>query len=168
MNKKEKSEWVKSPITNKDHVIQEYDDAGGVSKMCIGSGFFTNEYPLNYKKHNDFPIEKYEEGMPQIMKDVRFDDGESYWYPTTIQTEKGMVYPEPIKGTKDWGWTVVKAVPIPEDEQHKYPDPRNPGQNYKNRMDMKNLKRFDKMCFMDAAEELGMFSKEALEVKNED
>ena len=28
MNKKEKSEWVKSPITNKDHVIQEYDDAG--------------------------------------------------------------------------------------------------------------------------------------------
>ena len=27
---------------------------------------------------------------------------------------------------------------------------------------MKNMKRFDKLCFMDAAEELGMFSKESL------
>ena len=26
-------------------------------------------------------------------------------------------------------------------------------------MDMKNMKRFDKLCFMDAAEELGMFEK---------
>ena len=59
--------------------------------------------------------------------------------------------------TNEWGWTVVKAIPIPEDEQHKYPDPTNPGTFYKNKMDMKNVKRFDKMCFMDAAEELGMF-----------
>ena len=66
---------------------------------------------------------------------------------------------------KDWGWTVVKAIPIPEDEQHKYPDATNPGTNYKFRMDMKNLKRFDKLCFMDAAEELGMFAKP---VVNED
>eukprot|EP00914_Ancora_sagittata_P018591 GHVO01036866.1.p2 GENE.GHVO01036866.1~~GHVO01036866.1.p2 ORF type:complete len:106 (+),score=4.32 GHVO01036866.1:30-320(+) len=72
---------------------------------------------------------------------------------------KGMIFPEPIKGTDDWGWTVVKAIPIPEDEQEKYPDPTNPGTFYKNRMDMKNLKRFDKLAFMDAAEELGMFEK---------
>jgi hypothetical protein len=32
-------------------------------------------------------------------------------------------------------------------------------------MDMKNMKRFDKLCFMDAAEELGMFEKP---VVNED
>jgi len=76
-----------------------------------------------------------------------------------------MVFPEPIKGSStikgkpDWGWTCVKAIPIPKDEQHKYPDPRNPGTFYKNRMDMKNPARFDKMCFMDAAEELGMFEK---------
>ena len=73
-----------------------------------------------------------------------------------------MIFPEPIKETKDWGWTVVKAIPIPEEEQYKYPDPTNPGMNYKNKMDMKNMKRFDKLCFMDAAEELGMFSKESL------
>jgi len=32
-------------------------------------------------------------------------------------------------------------------------------------MDMKNIKRYDKLCFMDAAEELGMFAKP---VVNED
>ena len=46
-----------------------------------------------------------------------------------------------------------------------YPDPQNPGTFYKKRMDMKNLKRYGKLEFMDAAEELGMFAKP--EVKNE-
>ena len=86
------------------------------------------------------------------------------WFPTAItMPDKGMIFPEPIKGTTtfdgkpDWKWTVVKAIPIPEEEQHKYPDTTNPGTFYKNKMDMKNLKHFDKLCFMDAAEELGMF-----------
>ena len=85
-----------------------------------------------------------------------------------------MIFPEPVKmGSvkinekgetentefKDWKWTVVKAIPIPEDEREKYPDPTNPGTFYKHKMDTKNLKRFDKLCFMDAAEELGMFVK---------
>ena len=78
--------------------------------------------------------------------------------------DKGMIFPEPIKGKDDWGWTVVKAIPIPEDEQHKYPDATNPGTFYKNRMDMKNMKRFDKLCFMDAAEELGMFEKQSTRI----
>ena len=80
--------------------------------------------------------------------------------------DRGMIFPEPVKGTEnEWMWTVVKAIPIPKKEQEKYPDPSNPGKFYENRMDMKNLKRYDKLCFMDAAEELGMFSKP---VVNED
>ena len=87
-----------------------------------------------------------------------------------------MIFPEPqtwvkknigtgeSKETQDWGWTVVKAVPIPEEDQEKYPDPRNPGNNYKFRMDMKGKKRFFKLEFMDAAEELGMFTKQAVRV----
>ena len=71
-----------------------------------------------------------------------------------------MIFPEPTKDKKDWQWTVVKAIPIPEEEQEKYPDPTNPGTFYKNKMDMKNLKRYGKLEFMDAAEELGMFKKE--------
>ena len=71
-----------------------------------------------------------------------------------------MIFPEPIKGTEnEWLWTVVKAIPIAEEDKEKYPDPTNPGTFYKFKMDMKNLKRYDKLCFMDAAEELGMFVK---------
>ena len=103
-----------------------------------------------------------------LIKDLRQDrtppgGGEVLaWFPTAItMPNKGMIFPEPIEGKKDdWQWTVVKAIPIPEDEQHKYPDPTNPGTFYKNKMDMKNLKRYGKLEFMDAAEELGMFKKE--------
>ena len=89
------------------------------------------------------------------------------WFPTAItMPNKGMVFPEPLKkGEKEWQWTVVKSIPIPEDEQSKYPDPRNPGDNYKFKMDMKNPKRFERLNFMDAAEELGMFDPNL--VKNE-
>ena len=52
------------------------------------------------------------------------------------------------------------------DEREKYPDPRNPGTFYKHKMDMENIKRYGKLEFMDAAEELGMFGKS--EFKNED
>ena len=109
----------------------------------------------------------------ELIKDLRQDHvppggGEKLaWFPTAItMPNKGMIFPEPVTGTEnEWMWTVVKAIPIPEDEQHKYPDATNPGVNYKFKMDMKNLKRYDKLCFMDAAEELGMFSKDSL---NED
>ena len=79
-----------------------------------------------------------------------------------------MIFPEPIKGAStlegktEWQWTVVKAIEIPEEDRNKYPDPTNPGKFYKNRMDMKNMKNYDKLCFMDAAEEMGMFNKEAV------
>ena len=54
---------------------------------------------------------------------------------------------------------------VPEDEQEKYPDPTNPGTFYKYKMDMKNMKRFDKLNFMDAAEELGMIGDKNLNEK---
>jgi len=88
--------WTKSPITGKDMVMKEFDEKNGVSQIDLSSGYFTNEYPLNYKKHPDFDIKKYEEGMPEIIKDNRFDDGESYWYPSTIQTKECLVFPSGI------------------------------------------------------------------------
>ena len=54
MNNKEL--WVKSPITGKDMVMQEFDEKNGVSKIDLSSGYYTNEYPLNYKKHPNFDI----------------------------------------------------------------------------------------------------------------
>ena len=106
------SDWGKSPITGRDMVLQELDEKNGVSKMDLSSGYFTNEFPLNYKKHPDFDIEKYEEGMPDLIKDLRYDDGESYWYPATIQTAESLVFPvgtvQAVKDGKDIGDELIK------------------------------------------------------------
>ena len=142
--------------------------------LCMTSGYTSN----TTMTLDSEALEQTLELTADLIKDLRLDlippgGGEKLaWFPTAItMPDKGMIFPEPIKGAStlegkpDWSWTVVKAIPIPKEEQNKYPDPRNPGKFYEHKMDMKNLKRFDKMCFMDAAEELGMFEKP---VANED
>ena len=156
---------VNSPICDSDACYEsEFQTADGPIKtwLCMTSGYTTNTTMTKDSEELKFTLEH----TAEMIKDLRQDHeppggGEVLaWFPTAITLpNKGMIFPEPIKDTKDWGWTVVKAVPIPEDEQEKYPDPTNPGTFYKNKMDMKNLKRYDKLCFMDAAEEMGMFNK---------
>jgi len=124
--------------------------------LCMTCGFTSN----STMTEDSEALKQTLELTAEMIKDLRQDHDGLAWFPTAITLpNKGMVFPEPIKETNDWGWTVVKAIPIPEEDQHKYPDATNPGTNYKFRMDMKNLKRYDKLCFMDAAEELGMFAK---------
>tara|TARA_B100000287_G_scaffold366735_1_gene362124 strand:- start:67 stop:675 length:609 start_codon:yes stop_codon:yes gene_type:complete len=140
--------------------------------LCMTCGFTTN---TTMTEDSD-ALKQTLELTAELIKDLRQDHQGLAWFPTAItMPEKGMIFPEPqtwgkretdtetgeTKETEyqDWGWTVVKAVDIPEEEQSKYPDPRNPGTFYKKRMDMKGKKRFLKLEFMDAAEELGMFEK---------
>ena len=156
---------VNSPICNSDACYEsEFETQEGVIKtwLCMTSGYTSN----TTMTLDSEALKQTLELTAELIKDLRQDHvppggGEKLaWFPTAItMPNTGMIFPEPIKGAgkDEWMWTVVKAIPIPEDEQHKYPDPRTPGTNYKHKMDMKNLKRFDKMCFMDAAEELGMF-----------
>tara|TARA_Y100001973_G_C5195184_1_gene333746 strand:- start:251 stop:697 length:447 start_codon:yes stop_codon:yes gene_type:complete len=99
--------WTKSPQTGRDTVIQEFDEKNGVCKVDIGTGYYTNEYPLNYKKWPDFDIEKYEKNMPNILKELRFDDGESYWYPSTLQTESEMLFPAVIGDKTKWCYAPI-------------------------------------------------------------
>ena len=141
-DKKDKDLWAKSPITKRQEVLVEYDEKAGVSKMCIGSGFFTNEYPLNYKKHPDFEIAKYEKNMPQLMQDLRFDDGESYWYPTTIQTEDGMLFPSGIS-KDDWKWAYAPIETLSEDEKVG---------DYESKINMEKAKFFER--FLEASKEM--------------
>tara|TARA_R110001583_G_scaffold68718_1_gene195346 strand:- start:40 stop:537 length:498 start_codon:yes stop_codon:yes gene_type:complete len=150
------------------------------SDACYESEFTTQEGPINTWLcmtcgfTSNSTMTKDSKGLKQtleltadLIKDLRQDHDGLAYFPTAItMPNKGMIFPEPVKGTEnEWLWTVVKAIPIPEDEQEKYPDPTNPGTFYKNKMDMKNLKRYDKLAFMDAAEELGMFAKQEI---NED
>ena len=158
---------VNSPICDSDACYEsEFQTADGPIKtwLCMTSGYTTN----TTMTLDSEGLKQMLELTAELIKDLRQDHeppggGEKLaWFPTAItMPNKGMIFPEPIKGAgkDEWMWTVVKAIPIPKEEQEKYPDPSNPGKFYENRMDMKNLKRYDKLCFMDAADELGMFNK---------
>ena len=164
------------PLCGSDACYEsEFKPEDGVIKtwLCMTSGYTSN----TTMTLDSEALKETLEYTADLIKDLRLDlippgGGEKLaWFPTAItMPEKGMIFPEPVKGTStlkgkpDWQWTVVKAIPIPEEDQDKYPDPRNPGTFYKHKMDMKNMKRFDKLCFMDAAEELGMFTKQPVNI----
>ena len=168
---------VNSPICDSDACYEsEFMTADGPIKtwLCMTSGYTSNTTMTENSEELKFTLEH----TADLIKDLRQDHeppggGEVLaWFPTAItMPNKGMVFPEPVKGTStlegksDWQWTVVKSIPVTEEEREKFPDPTNPGTFYKHKMDMKNIKRYDKLCFMDAAEELGMFAKP---VVNED
>ena len=150
------------------------------SNACYESEFTTQEGPvqtwlcMTCGFTSNTTMTEDSEGLKQtleltadLIKDLRQDHDGLAYFPTVISMpEKGMIFPEPIKDTDEWGWTVVKAISITEKEKEKYPDPKKPGTFYKKRMDMKNMKRYDKLWFMDAAEDLGMFDRNLVENAN--
>ena len=139
----------KTDIIYKDQTINNY--------LCWTCGFTTNDL---LKDGSDFEKENYEL-TAELIKDLKQVHENLSWYPKVINLqEKGMVFPEWNKRVKDWYWAAVKAIPILGEEREKYPDPLNKGQYYKFKMDMKNIKRYNKLCFMDAAEEIGLFDAE--------
>ena len=132
--------------------------------LCMTCGFTTNTTMI---KDSD-TLKLAMENTSAFIVSLKQIHNNLVWLPTVItMPNKGMIFPEPIPGTKtldsfdsnevDWKWTVVKAIDVKEEEKEKYPIPNKPGEFYKTRMDMEGVKRFDKLCFMDAAEELGMF-----------
>mgnify|MGYP003647350619 FL=1 len=125
--------------------------------LCWTCGFNTHTGMVD---GSEFEKTTYE-STAEIIKDLKQVHDSLAWYPKVINLqEKGMVFPEWNKRLQDWYWAAVNAVPVTEEEKEKYPDPANPGEFYKFRMDMKNIKRFDKLEFMDAVELIGLFDAE--------
>jgi len=125
--------------------------------LCWTCGFNTHTGMVD---GSEFEKTTYE-STAEIIKDLKQVHEGLAWYPKVINLqEKGMVFPEWNKRLQDWYWAAVNAVPVTEEEKEKYPDPVNPGEFYKFRMDMKNIKRFDKLEFMDAVELIGLFDAE--------
>ncbi len=142
--------WAESPITGKMQVLCEYDDKNRESKIDLSSGYYTNEYPLNHKKYPEFDLEKYESNMPSIVKDLKFDDGESYWYPSTMQTSTMMVFPVGSKESFQWCYAEVKT--LTEEELKAY----SQDVNYESKLDMENAKYYDR--YLDAIQNVSGFS----------
>ena len=153
---------VDSPICDSNACYEsEFQTEEGIVKtwICLTSGYTSN----TTMTLDSEGLKQTLELTADLIKDLRQDHeppggGEVLaWFPTCItMPDKGMIFPEPHK-EEEWKWTVVKTIPVLEEEKEKFPIPNKPGEFYKSKMDMKNLKRFDKLCFMDAAEELGMF-----------
>ena len=159
---------VNSPICDSNACYEsEFTTTDGPVKtwLCMTSGYTSN----TTMTLDSEALKQTLELTADLIRDLRQDHeppggGEVLaWFPTVItMPNKGMIFPEPVKEINDWKWTCVKAIKIPKEEQNKYPDPSNPGTFYEYKMDMKNPLRFDKLCFMDAAEELGMFAKQSV------
>ena len=153
---------VDSPICDSNACYEsEFQTEEGIVKtwICLTSGYTSN----TTMTLDSEGLKQTLELTADLIKDLRQDHeppggGEVLaWFPTCItMPDKGMIFPEPHK-EEEWKWTVVKTIPVLEEEKEKYPIPNKPGEFYKTRMDMEGVKRFDKLCFMDAAEELGMF-----------
>lgn len=145
---------IECPCCGSDACSQTTSADGNDVYLCWTCGMTTNSL---MEDGSDFEIENYSQ-TAEIIKDLKQVHNNLAWYPKVINLqENGMVFPEWNKRVKDWFWAAVKAIPVTEEEKEKYPDPHNPGEFYKFRMDIKNIKRYDKLCFMDAAEEIGMF-----------
>lgn len=125
--------------------------------MCYGCGFISN----SLMKEGEEYWEQQLILLPELYKDLVYKDkNNQYWIPNTVnQLELGMVF---INGsnTKDWSWAAVKAIKITKKDKLKYPIPGKSGEYYKHRMDMENLKTFDKeRGYIDALSYIGLLSE---------
>ena len=146
-------ELIECPCCGSDACTKTTTDEGGLY-ICWTCGMHTSDL---LKDGSDFEKENYEQ-TAEIIKDLKQVHEGLAWYPKVLNfQENGMVFPEWNKRVKDWYWAAVKAIPVTEEEKEQYPDPNNPGKYYEFRMDTKNIKRYPKDCFMDAAELIGMF-----------
>ena len=148
---------IECPCCGSDACSKTINNDGVEVHLCWTCGMTTNSLMID---GSDFEKDNY--GLTaEIIKDLKQVHNGLAWYPKVINLqEKGMVFPEWNKRAQDWYWAAVKALPVTEEEKEKYPDPLNPGEFYKFKMDMKHIKRYDKLGFMDAAEEIGLFDAE--------
>jgi hypothetical protein len=128
--------------------------------LCMGCGFTTNTL---MKKDSEYLNESLNL-MPELYKDLQFEDLEGkVWFPSTLNFPKqGIVF---ANGTdkNNWRWAGVQAVPVEESEKEKFKIPEKENEYYSHRIEMKTMQIFEQTDFIDAADYIGIFSKEALE-----
>ena len=149
-------EKIKSPITGTEKCfVERHNDV--CSYLCMDSGYTSN---TKYIADSEL-IKQVEAAAPKIVNDLKFIDEERniIWYPSVLQIPgEGMIFPD---GTSkdDWGWSVAKQVNIPTEEQKEYPVPGKEGAYYDSKLDMENIRTFDKDKFEMACETLGLIKE---------
>ena len=115
---------------------------------CFNCGFTTSDL----MREGEFDFEQYEEGFPELYKDLKYTDEEGrVWYPQVINVEnKGTVF---VNGTDadNCEWSGIKSVELTEEEKQM---PKFKGKTYKS--DSASLKGFGDN-FFDACDYIELF-----------
>jgi|TARA_B100000035_G_C21020332_1_gene563767 hypothetical protein len=144
-----KDQLVEGPFGSNACYEQSFLHEGKEVKtwLCFGSGFTTSTLMTK----GSTLVNNTMETSPELYKDLmHVDKNDRVWFPATITLPaKGMVFVDG-KSKDDWKWAGVKAIPLGENDTKASPD-----QTHK--MDMQNVKHFERNDFMEAADYIGLF-----------
>jgi len=123
------------------------------NRMCYGCGFISNSF---MKEDQEFYKSQYLI-LPELYKDLIWTDSEEFkWMPVTInEKNKGMIFMDG-SNKESAKWAAVLAIPIPEEDQHKYPIPGKENEFYTHKTDMSTIKHFDRYDFIEALSYIGI------------
>lgn len=126
---------------------------------CLGCGFLSNTLMVS---GSEFLEEQYKL-LPELYKELLWqDESGKIWMPATVTLpSQGMIFMEGDK--ENFHWSAVLAVPIKEEEKHKFPIPGKKNCYYSFKMDMGTIKKFDKYNYIDALEYIGVLPSETKE-----
>ena len=99
--------------------------------------------------------------MPDLIKKLRYDDGEAYWYPATIQTEHSFVFPAGTvalagedgslgKNQIKWCWAPVSKLTLEEKKVF------SEDIDYESKLDMEKAEYF--LSYLEACKKVKGFS----------
>jgi hypothetical protein len=113
--------------------------------FCYGCGFQTNSL---MKEGEEFYAQQVE-FLPEIYKDLLYNDGEKIWMPSVINiADKGMVFANG-SGADNWSWSAVKAIPLTEGD-------KKVNENQTHKMDMTTQVEFARNDYMEALTYIGV------------
>jgi hypothetical protein len=134
-----------SPITGEQEVIVELTDTGLLTKLCMGSGYYTDS---SLELGSDAQIQ-YESTLPRICIDKRHVDVENLvWYPFVFSLDKAVIFPDE-SDNKKMVWKVCEIIDFTEDDIKNYPNAR-----IKRKVDVDNCIEFKADAFTAAFEKL--------------
>lgn len=119
--------------------------------FCFGCGFSTSTLMTEGSEL----VNRTLESSPELYRDLMFtDENKKVWFPSTVTLpNKGMVFVDGTSKT-NWRWAAANTIEITEEEREKFPA----GQTTK--MDMKNIKHFEKEDFMESLDAISFFDVE--------
>lgn len=154
MIQEQKDKIIICPRTKRDLCYETQVTPEITSYFSLSCGFWSNSL---MKKDSEFYNEQ-TSMLPELYKELAWEDPETglIWLPTTMNDPlKGMIFANG-PSAQQWKWAAVKAVPVTEDEKHKYPIPGKKDTFYEFRMDMKTLKQFDEKDFLESLSYIGI------------